>query len=140
MMADGPRLPNESGRGSDLRRAAEYLWVQLCDCLWEFTPTWLALRWLRWRLERLWKREAALRAAANGERTTARWQALEAAYEALDYRRASLHGRNRTWLEQFLRAVMIIHLLNGIVISFLRWLWAVEKVQQAFSLAVAVEL
>ena len=49
-------------------------------------------------------------------------------------------GRNSTWLERFLRAVMIIHLLNGILISFLQWLWAVEKVQQAFSLAVAVEL
>ena len=138
-MDNGPRFPNESGRGSDLRRSAEYLWVELCDCWWELTPTWFARQWLRWRLARLWKRAAALRAAAKDERTSARWRALEAAHTALDHRRASLR-RTRTWQERLLRALMIAQLLYGLVSSYSGWLSAIEEVQRAFSLAVAVEL
>jgi len=39
-----------------------------------------------------------------------------------------------------LRALMIAQLLYGLVSSYSGWLSAIEEVQRAFSLAVAVEL
>ena len=138
-MGNGPRQPNESGRGSDLRRAAEYLLVELCDCLWELTPAWLALQWLRWRLARLRKREAALRAAAKDDRGTTRWPELDAAYAALECRRASLDRSSRPWLERTVRMLMIVQLLLGLWSVYWGWLSAIDAVRQAFRLAVAVE-
>ena len=139
-MGNEHRQPNESGRGSDLRRAVDYLMEELCDCVWELTPTRLARRWLRWRMARLRIRTAALRASAKDERITARLQALEAAYAALEHRSTSLDRRTRAWLEQTIRALLISQLLLGLLTSYMGWLSAIEAVRKAFSLAVAVEL
>ena len=113
--------------------------MEMSDCLWEFTPAWLAARWLRWRLARLRRREAALRAATNHARNAARWRALEAAHAALEHRRASLDERPRTWVEQTMLVAMIIQLTWGAFRSLLAWLSANDSARQAFSLAVAVE-
>jgi hypothetical protein len=138
-MGNGLSGPNKRGGGSDLARAAEYLLLEVSDCLWELTPAWLAARWLRWRQARLRRREAALRAATNHDQSTAPWKALEAAYAALDHRRESLRQRPRDWVEQTMLVLMVIQITWGAFRSLFAWLEAIDAVRQAFSLAVAVE-
>ena len=136
---------------SELRRIGEYLHAHLCDCVWDWTPSSLALWWLRKRVARLKEDERALRHAvkihrsaedrrpAGDKRLMARWEAIEAEYAAVDRRLADLERRTlESYPERMLRTRLIGFLLLGLAHSYLGWLADVLAAQAAYSLAVAI--
>ena len=136
---------------SELRRIGEYVHAQLCDCVWDWTPSSLALWWLRKRVARLKDDERALRHAvkihrsaedrrpAGDERLMAQWEAIEAEFAAVDKRLADLERRTLEWsAEQRMRTVLIGLLVLGLATSYLGWLADVLAAQAAYSLAVAI--
>ena len=151
-MAQEKRSLDRSDRSywSILRRTGERLLTHLGDCLWDFTPSRLALWWLRKRVARLKEEERALRMAvkvhrsaedrrpAAGKRLTARWEAIETEYAAVDRRLADLERRTLEWSpERRLRTMLIAFLLLGLATSYLGWLDDVLAAQHSHSLAVA---
>lgn len=154
-MGTGKRTPDGTVRAwwSELRRTVEHLHAHLCDCLWDFTPSSLALWWLRKRVARLKAAERALRKAVKihrsaedgrpeeGKRLAARWEAIEAEFAAVERRLAELEWRTRERAaERRMRTAFICFLLLGLANSVLGWLADVLAAQYAYSLAVAGEI
>ena len=146
---------NSHGRSDgSLESAIEYLGERLialsCDLVWDFTPPFVGLRWIRWRVARLDKeaealrRVAAIHRSAEDERSSlsrriaARSRELEAEYENVDMRLADLEERNREGSpEQRKILILIAYLLFGWGSTNLGLIAEVIEVQQAFSLAVS---
>lgn len=152
MTGNEKRAPDGNGRAvwAELRRTGGRLYMLLCDCLWDFTPTSLALWWLRKRVARLKREQHSLRRAvrihrsaadrrpADGTRLIARLEAIEAALTAVDRRLEDLERRTLDGApERRLIPGLIAFLLLGLANSYLGWLADVRAVQDAFSVAVS---
>lgn len=154
MMGNEHRSRGRSNRSfvAALEHAGERLLALSCDLVWDFTPPVIGLWWLRRRVARLEKKADALREAAKihrsaqdgrssqGRRLAARWQELEAEYDAVDQRLAELERRTRKGtLERRNNLILIAYFLLGWAMSYLGWVSELLQVQDAFSLAVSGE-